>query len=80
MKPFFNDTATTEIYTRVIFPYTTLFRSNVITVLYQQGRAFYAFFYCVKRLIFEHLQIVFVICRFFSQLAHKPFSSCVCGQ
>ena len=25
---FFNDTATTEIYTVVIFPYTTLFRSD----------------------------------------------------
>ena len=27
---FFNDTATTEIYTYAIFPYTTLFRSTPI--------------------------------------------------
>ena len=28
-KNFFNDTATTEIYTQFIFPYTTLFRSRL---------------------------------------------------
>ncbi|MCV5803912.1 hypothetical protein OFN34_34445, partial [Escherichia coli] len=48
---------------------------NVITVLCQQGRAFYAFFHCVKRLIFEHLQIVFVNCMNFKRLALKTLSS-----
>ncbi|CCN35941.1 hypothetical protein VIBNIAM115_1990030 [Vibrio nigripulchritudo AM115] len=32
---------------------------NNDTVLYQQGRAFYAFFRKEKSLIFEHLQFVF---------------------
>ncbi|EPP19529.1 hypothetical protein L911_0731 [Vibrio fluvialis I21563] len=51
---------------------------NVFTASYQQGRAFYAFFRCVKRLIFEHLQKHFVNGLFFSQLARKVLSSLAC--